>query len=234
MDVGKAFSYVFEDEQWFVSLLICGLMLFIPIVGWLAIGGYGLEVARNVGQGNPRPLPKWNNFGEKIRLGWDWFLISLVYALPLLLISLAFACVPIIGAMGSAGDSDAAMSAALAVMVSTMFCLVPLTIILGFAVQLLIFPAALRYLQTGSISAALQFRDVIAMVRGDFGGWIVILLLYILSSLVAQLGSIVVIGFILTVPYSQAFFGHILGQKLAQMGQPPIQPTSYGPPSSVM
>ncbi|MFV9506138.1 MAG: DUF4013 domain-containing protein [Oscillochloridaceae bacterium umkhey_bin13] len=234
MDIGKAFSYVFEDEQWISSILICGLMIFIPIIGWLAIAGYGLEAARNVAQNNPRPLPKWNNFGEKISLGWNWLLISLFYALPVIILSTLFACIPAFAGMAGATGSDEVVGAMVAMSVSLMLCLMPILILLGLAIQVLIFPAALRYLQTGSLGAALQFREVIAMVRSDLSGWVVVLLLYLLASLVMQVGSIVVIGIIFTMPYGQAFFGHILGQKLAQMGMPRDYGTSYGPPSSVM
>ena len=32
MDIGKAFSYVFEDEGWISKVLIGGLLIWIPIV----------------------------------------------------------------------------------------------------------------------------------------------------------------------------------------------------------
>ncbi len=232
MDIGKAFAYVFEDEQWLSSILICGLLLFVPIVGWLAIGGYTLEAARNVAMGNPRPLPKWDNFGAKLSLGWNGFLVSLVYSIPALVIGMLFACLPLLGALGS---SDGDLSNAFAALFLGSFaCLFPLIIIIALITQPLIFAATVRYLQTGSLADAMRFGDVIAMVRADLGGWIVLWLLYILTSLVAQLGSIVVIGFILTVPYSQAVFGHMLGQKLLQLNTPSGYNAGYGPPTSMV
>ena len=63
MDIGKAFSYVFEDEQWISKVLIGGLLIWIPIVNF-AVFGYMIKVAQNVAQGNPRPLPEWGEFGD--------------------------------------------------------------------------------------------------------------------------------------------------------------------------
>jgi hypothetical protein len=224
MDIGKAFSYPFEDEQWVSSILICGLLMFVPIIGWLAIAGYALEAARNVAMGSPRPLPKWDNFGEKLRLGWNWLLISLGYSLPLIAISVLFACIPIMG--GVVGGEEGAAAASL-----LFFCLFPLIFVLALAIQPLLLAATVRYLQTDSLGAAFQVSEIIAMVRADLGGWVVLWLLYLLASLVAQSGSIIVIGILFTLPYGQAIFGHLLGQKIIQLrAQTPGYAAGYEPP----
>lgn len=228
MDIGKAFSFVFDDEQWISSILICGLLLLVPILGSFLVIGYMLETARNVAMGSPRPLPKWNNFGEKLSLGFAGFVISLVYALPLVLIVVLFACLGV-GIGGAAGSEDAAA----AIIGSSMLCIVPLFMILALVIQPLILAATARYLQTGSLGSAFQVGEVIAMVRADLGGWVVLFLLYLLCGAVAGLGSIVVIGFIFTAPYSQAVFGHLLGQKLIQMRQPADFGSAYPPAPSM-
>lgn len=225
MDIGKAFSYPFEDEQWLSSILIGGLVMLIPFIGWFAIAGYALEAARNVAMGSPRPLPKWDNFGQKLSLGWNWFIISIFYSLPAIAISLLIACIPLLGA-GVGGDEGAAFAGLL------LICLFPLIFILALIIQPLIVAATARYLQTDSLGAALRVGEIVAMVRGDLGGWVVLWLLGILCSLVAQAGSIVVIGIIFTLPYSQAIFGHLLGQKLIELrGQGASSDAGYAPPS---
>jgi hypothetical protein len=233
MDIGKAFSFVFDDEQWVTSILIAGLislLLFIPLVNIgvaLLLLGYMLETARNVAMNSPRPLPQWSNFGEKFSLGFAGFVISLVYSLPILVIVGLGSCVAVL--LGSTAGSEEGVAAAI---VGSMFCLIPLALVLGLLVAPLMLAAMARYLQTGSIGAALRFGEVIAMVRQDLGGWVVLWLLSILCGLVASLGSAVIIGFIFTYPYSQAVFGHLLGQKLQQLGRPsgydytpPVAPT---------
>lgn len=225
MDIGKAFSYPFEDEQWVSSILIGGLILLIPIIGWFAIAGYALEAARNVAMGSPSPLPKWNNFGQKVSLGLNWFIISLFYSIPVIAVSMLFACIPIIGAGAS---SEEAIAAAI---LGSFACLFPLIFILALAIQPLILAAIARYLQTDSLGSALRVGEIVTMIRSDLSGWVVLVLLSMLCGLVAQAGSIVMIGFIFTVPYAQAVFGHLLGQKLIQLrGQGAGYDAGYAPP----
>jgi hypothetical protein len=92
LDIGKAFSFVFEDEEWICKILIGGLISLIPLVGQFVVLGYALKVAQNVAQGNPRPLPRWGEFGDHLVRGLYEFVIRLVYALPIVLIALLFAC----------------------------------------------------------------------------------------------------------------------------------------------
>jgi Protein of unknown function (DUF4013) len=222
MDIGKAFSFPFDDEQWVGSILICGAMLLVPIVGWLAIGGYTLEVARNVAMGSPRPLPRWDNFGEKLRLGFHWFVINFVWALPLSLIATLASCLLIVPA---ATENEGAMAAGFGLF----FCVIGLVVLLALVISPLILAATVRYLQTGSLGAAFKVGEIVAMVRADLGGWVVLWLLSILCSFVAQLGGYVIIGIFFTLPYAQAVFGHMLGQTMQRLGQP--AGVSYSPPS---
>ncbi len=103
MDIGKAFSFVFEDEKWVSKVLLGGVLFFIPIVN-LAVFGYMLKVAQNVAQGNPRPLPEWGEFGEHFIRGLHWLAIQIVYQLPTIILYALFFCV--IVAAGGAADSQ--------------------------------------------------------------------------------------------------------------------------------
>jgi hypothetical protein len=224
MDISKAFSFPFEDEQWVSSILICGALLLLPIVGWLAIAGYTLETARNVAMNSPRPLPKWDSFGEKLGLGFNWFLISLAYSLPTLLLALFSACLLIIPILS--GDE-----AAIAAGFGLYFCVLMLGVLLSLLTAPFLLAATVRYLQTGSLGAAFQVGEVVRMVRSDLGSWIVLWLLSVLCGIVGQLGAYVVIGFFFTLPYAQAVFGHLLGQTLRRSNPP--APLSYSPPPMV-
>ena len=87
MDMRRAFSYVFDDDEWLTVILLGGLILFVPILGQIVLIGFLCETARNVATGNSRPLPKWNHLGETFRLGLSGLLIQLVYALPIILLA---------------------------------------------------------------------------------------------------------------------------------------------------
>lgn len=228
MDIGKAFTFPFDDDQWIASILIAGLLVLIPIVGQILLIGYTLETARNLAMGSPKPLPKWDNFGEKFSLGFGGFVISLGYALPVAIISGLLFCVA--GGLGGATGSE---DAAAAVIGGAFLCLMPIILVLAVLVAPVIIAAQIRYLQTGSIGEAFNFSAVIGMVRQDLGGWLVLFLLSILCGFVASLGSAVIIGFIFTYPYSQAVFGHLMGQKMLSLGRPAGSGLDYAPPPSM-
>jgi hypothetical protein len=222
MDIGRAFSYVFEDEEWLTVILLGGLILIVPIFGQIALIGFLLETARNVAAGRDRPLPKWNRLGELFSLGVPGFLIQLVYALPIILLACAFAC---IGALGS-GALAQEDSAAGGVFLGAFFCLFPLIFVFSLIIQPLTLAATVRYLQTGSLGASLQVGEAVRMVRSDLGGWLVLWLLQILCGIVGSLGGVFFgFGALFTAVYGQAVFGHLLGQTLARS----MQTTDLGP-----
>jgi uncharacterized protein DUF4013 len=229
MDIGKAFGFVFEDEEWVSKVLIGGLIFLIPLIGQFAVIGYSLKVAQNVLQGNPRPLPTWSEFGDHIMRGLYVFVIKLVYALPALILAGVFAC-SVISATAAAGQRNQQAGAGIGLLGT---CLIPLIVIVALLSSLLSYPAIGRYLATNSLSEAFKFSDVIASVRGNLTPWLMLLLVGILAGFVGGLGSIACgVGLLFTYFYSQCVIGYALGQTVAQVGgtmQPPIPP-GYGPP----
>ena len=226
MDIGKAFGFVFEDEEWVSKVLIGGLIFLIPLIGQFAVIGYSFKVAQNVMQGNPRPLPAWSEFGDHLMRGFYAFVIQLVYSLPAVILAGVFACV-IISASTAAGQSSERAGAGIGLLGT---CLIPLIIIVGIASTLLSYPAIGRYLATNSLGEAFKFSDVIASVRAHLGAWVMLVVVGILASFVGSLGAIACgVGLLFTYFYAYCVIGFALGQTLIQTGSA-IQPPSYGPP----
>ena len=86
MDFGKAFSFVFEDEDWIKKIALGGLLSLIPVLGLFLVIGYGLEVTKRVIKGDAEVLPDWSDFGGYLTKGFMVFLIAFVYMLPVILI----------------------------------------------------------------------------------------------------------------------------------------------------
>ena len=42
MDIGKSFSFVFEDKKWIEKILIGGILMLVPILGSILMLGYGM------------------------------------------------------------------------------------------------------------------------------------------------------------------------------------------------
>jgi hypothetical protein len=229
MDIGKSFSFVFEDEKWISKVLLGGLFMIIPIVNFAAIG-YMLKVAQNVMQGNPRPLPEWSEFGDHFMRGLYGIIIQIVYQLPTLILYGVFFCV--IFAAGGAAGSERSSDGAGAIGVLGL-CLLPLIFILALAGAFLAYVACGRYVATNTLSEAFKFSDVIASARGNLGAWIMLLLVVILAGFVGSLGVIACgVGALFTSFYAQCVIGHALGQTVLQVGMAggATPPPSYGPP----
>jgi hypothetical protein len=92
MDFAYAISYVFEDRQWvrkLVPLAVFSFFSLLPIIGFLPLAvvlGYLYDLAANVRQGLPRPLPKWTNYDEKFIKGGQVMLAIIAYHLPLIIL----------------------------------------------------------------------------------------------------------------------------------------------------
>ena len=87
IDFGKAFTYIFDDENWFDKLIVPVLVSLIPFIGQFALMGYVLRTLKNVAEGVAEPLPTFK-FGEDLGRGFLYFLIGLVYALPIIILGL--------------------------------------------------------------------------------------------------------------------------------------------------
>ncbi|HET9221192.1 MAG TPA: DUF4013 domain-containing protein [Roseiflexaceae bacterium] len=236
MDIGKTFSYVFEDERWISKVLIGGLVFIVPILNF-AVFGYTLKVAQNVAQGNSRPLPEWGGeFGDHFMRGLYWVVIQLVYLLPAILLYGIFACV-LVGAGSAASENGSDAAGAIGTLG---VCLLPLVFLLFLVGGVLAYGGIARFAATNSLSEAFKFAEVIALVRNNLGDWIMLLLVIILSGIVAQLGFIACgVGVLFTSFYAQCVNGHALGQLIAKfglLGNPyatqQVPPVDYNPPMS--
>ncbi|MGD9145422.1 MAG: DUF4013 domain-containing protein, partial [Anaerolineae bacterium] len=99
MDIGKSFTFVFEDDAWITKLLLAAAilllgvlfswLLLIPLILALALlGGYGVAITRQVIGGELNKLPEWDDWGALIADGLKVIVVGIVYALPLIIIAL--------------------------------------------------------------------------------------------------------------------------------------------------
>lgn len=206
MEFGKAFTFAFEDKDWLKKIGIAGLVMLIPIIGQLTVGGWALEITRRVTQRELEPLPDWSGFGDHLVRGLKFFVISLVYALPIILISLC-ANLPFMFVQDS---NDQTMLTVVSILSICLSCVVALLgIVLAF-----VLPAALaKFAVTGEIGAAFRFSEVIALVRAAPVAYLMVLLGSILAGLIAGLGVILcAIGVIFTSALAYAIQAHLWGQ----------------------
>ncbi len=222
MDIGKAFSFVFEDEQWIVKVLIAaGILLAGVLLSWLVIpaflaylllAGYGIEITRRVLRGESTVLPAWENWGQLFTDGVQMAIIGIVYALPIILFSICLG-VP----LGIASeDSEAAAS----IFGSVLGCL---NFLWGIVMSLLLPAAVAFFVKEGNLAAAFRFGEVFAFVRDNFATYVVVAVMAWVASVIGGLGFLLCgIGWLFTVPYGGFVTSYLYGQGyLKASGQPP-------------
>lgn len=217
MDVGRAFSFVVDDKDWAVKILIgAGILLagilfswvlVIPLIAAVALlSGYSLEITRRVIRGDAQLMPEWKDWGKLLADGLRVILVSLIYALPAILVAL------VLGLPGGLlGDSSSHAARAIGEFLSIIASVISFAwaIIISF-----LLPAAIgRMADRGTLSDALRFGDVIRLVRHNFSTYLVTVLMSWVASIVGGLGKLVCgVGWLATIPYSAMVTGHLYGQ----------------------
>jgi hypothetical protein len=204
MDFGKAFTFVFEDEDWLKKIALGGLLSLIPVIGIFLVIGYGFEVTKRVIKGDAEVLPDWSDFGGYLTKGFLVFLIVFVYMLPVFLIQ---ACTSIPFLFDSPDDT---LTAIFAIVTVCFGCFTFLYSLVAY----LVLPAAVgRYAATDELGEAFKLGAIFGMVKDNLGTYGMVLLGGLVASLVASLGSIAcLIGVLFTMVYSMAVNGHLWGQ----------------------
>jgi hypothetical protein len=215
MDFGKAFTFVFDDPDWLKKIGIAGLialasmvlsLIIVGVLGFFLLMGWMLELIRRVINHDPTPLPEWDDFGGYFTKGLKAFVVSLVYSLPVILLSFCNQAI----AMGLNNSNDQTMATGILLVASCLGCF---SLIYGLLMAVVI-PAALGQLAvTDSVGAALRVGNIINMVRSAPGAYLLVLLGTIIAQIIASLGIIACgIGVAFTLAYAIAIQGHLTGQ----------------------
>jgi len=90
MDIGKAFGFVFEDHDWVTKVLIGGVMSLLSplLIGVFFLAGYSVDLIKNVMNDVDPPLPRWDDLGDKAVKGIKLTVIFLVWAIPIIAVSI--------------------------------------------------------------------------------------------------------------------------------------------------
>ena len=241
MNIGKSFSFPFEDRQWISKLGLGAVITMIPILNF-AWTGYMVDLLRNVMDNKAEPLPNWDDIGKKFTDGLMVAVAGFIYALPILVVfclPLSFMIVPAI----LAGDSDfqgianaiAGLGSLLLVCLSCVFAVYALFLSVIFPAILII------YAREGTLASCFKFRDAIDLVRQNSSPFLTAWGMSILANIavgfivsaaqlvlniipcVGQLASLILtVG---VVVYATSVYAHLFGQfgNMAFGGNQPSQ-----------
>ncbi|GIK58651.1 MAG: DUF4013 domain-containing protein [Chloroflexi bacterium] len=219
MDIGKALTYVTEDERWVTKLGIGAAMAFFSflIIPAFFLTGYMVQIAQNVMAGHERPLPEWQDWGKLFMDGLNLFVAMLVYTLPFWLLT----CCVLFTTVGSSGLSEMSEDAA-AALLSGSFLLFCCVFFIWIVALMFLAPAVtIQYARERSLGACFQFSRVIGIARDNIGDIVLTVAVSIgISFVLGLVGSIPIIGWLIILAgnvYVYAVLGHLYGQIGAKM-----------------
>jgi hypothetical protein len=221
MDIGKAFTFPFDDEDWVKKLVIGAVLLIIPIANFITFG-YMIRTLRNVAEGQAKPLPEWDQWGDDFMKGLLVVVAAFIYSLPIVLVNVITA---ILGAVAGSADSQSTQGV-MALCTTVLSCLSGLW---GLVVGIVIPAAVVKYAEEGEFGSFFKFSEIFQWIRDNLKNYIIALLVIIVARIVASLGVIACgIGVLFTMFWATVTMGHILGQVVAQANPPAAAAMGYG------
>lgn len=206
MEFGKSFTYVFEDDDWIMKILLAAVIAFIPIVGMLAVAGWGVEITKRAIHRNPELLPGWGDFVNYLIKGVVVILIGFVYLLPVILVQICSSSALFLGQ--ESGEEGLMILGNI-----VMACFGCLSFIYSILVFFLIAAAIGRYADTGKVGSAFQFGKVFANVKAAPAAYLMVLVGGFLAGMIAFAGIVACfIGVFVTMAYANAINAHLMGQ----------------------
>jgi ABC-type phosphate transport system permease subunit len=208
MDIGKSFTFAFDDENWLTKILMGGLFGLLSgiLIGVPFVLGYFLETIKNVYLGNPRPLPNWgDNLGGLFSKGLKALVGTIAWSLPAILLSCV---VGIVG--GVTGSNYQDQQGVVPLLILCLNCLVGLY---SLVVSALIPAALMRFAVSEQIGDFFKFGELFGFISRNLGNYIIALIVYWLASLVGSFGFILcLVGVFFTSFWAMLVGAHLFGQ----------------------
>lgn len=228
MDIGKAFSYPFEDDDWLSKLFLGAIVSAVPILNF-AWSGYTVDIVRNVIDGVKYPLPDWSDFGDKFVKGFIIWAAGFIYSLPAIVtacLPLGFLIIP--AAFENSNFSDTFYSIFTGVGIFFV-CL----IILYMLVFSFYFPAVyINFARKGTFGSCFEISEIVKIVSKNTSEYLTAWLISIVGALIVGFAIAIAVGLVSWIfcigwivgwlisaigsVYMYVLFSHLFGQVTAE------------------
>lgn len=94
---GRAWAMLTQEKGWWKPILLCALGGLVPIVGPLAVLGYGLEWSRRVAWGSTEGPSRQVKIGGLIKSGWRGFVVAAGWSIAAVIVGSIVENLPWIG-----------------------------------------------------------------------------------------------------------------------------------------
>ncbi|MGD2105303.1 MAG: DUF4013 domain-containing protein [Anaerolineae bacterium] len=216
MNFGEAIAFLFDDEEWPGKLLVGAVITLIPIFGGAAVTGYAIALLRNVEADRERPMPSWDRLGEYFVDGLLFWVATLIYSIPLLILICPLALVWVLPAFAGDNQDLTAVLASLAGIFSVgLGCL---GLLYGLVLWVLTPVLQIRYAETGKLGACLDFGDVFRFLLDNAGSILIAQVLVWAASTATTLILGSVVGVFALIPICGWIIAGLLGLLMIPVG----------------
>jgi hypothetical protein len=231
MQLTYALKYIFDDKDWPQKLLILagiGLISLILLFGLIAAAfslGFLLQLARNVRQGAPLPLPKWNDWQTKFEIGGQLLLAMLLYHLPLILL---FICLS-----SSVSGLGVALMGDFIAYGFALCCFMPLIIIYTIIIWPLLAIGVAEFIETNEPGRFFRLFHQWEVLQNNVAlssRWLLFTLL--INAVLLMFILIPCLGWLIILIFGYPVLGHLLGQfahQLSLTNKPQAAPRKPAP-----
>jgi hypothetical protein len=192
VDFGRSFTFVTEDPEWVKKILIGGAFMLacVLLVGVPFVLGYFSRTLRNVVAGEARPMPEWDDLGGIFNDGLRLTAVYLLYTLGIVAVLALIGGVVLLPVMALSGRGER-VSEALSVLGGLSLVAVYGVVMLASLALAIFLPAALaRSALRGTVGAGFEWQAILAFIRANLGNYLLSLVIYLLSSFLAQFGIV--------------------------------------------
>lgn len=210
MKIGKAISFIFDDPDWWKKLLIGSVIMLIPILGWLVLLGWRLEIIKRVAQEHHEPLPSFDDFGDHLTRGFNSFLVQVVYKSPIILFFIVLFAFFLVPFLSNGNVSEDTLGFLILFLIGGAIIVIPIELVLALFER----SAQMELAVKGNLSSSFAFKEVAALVNSSWVQLVLAMIAIFLAGIVIHsLGSVVlIIGTLLAQVILSAFSGHLYGQ----------------------
>jgi len=218
MDFGRCFTFVTEDPEWLVKVLIGGVfvMLSVLLIGLPFAFGYVARTLRNVVAGAARPLPAWDDLGGIFSDGLRVFGVQIVYSLGVAAVALAPLCIVGAGAIAVGTTPERAPGVedtVGAVGALGIMAFYGLAMLAGLVLAVYLPAALVRTVMKESFGEGFNFKGNVAFITANLANYALSVVAYLVAGFVAQFGIVLCfVGLFPAAFWSYLVAAHGLGQ----------------------
>ena len=221
--VGDSFGFVFKDPRWVQKVIVGSIVVVASVfgIGLVLLAGYFLRLARRVRDGEPHPLPEWDDWGGLFVEGLTVMLIYAGHVIPVAILG-AVLVLAISGAISLAARSGSLPDGIQILIVAALLAGALLYAVAILTVSIVLVVSFVRFVQTGELKDAFDFRAAIAELRQNLFPYLLVFWTITLSNFVAQFGFVALcVGMFPAAFWCVAVMGHAIGAVAARDTESP-------------